>query len=47
VRRVGTLDIRIPASPVLQAALLPKAGAIFSALTALAESSRAPVAASS
>jgi 2-oxoisovalerate dehydrogenase E1 component len=47
VRRLGTPDVRVPASPVLQAALLPKAAGILSALTALVESCRAPAAASS
>jgi len=47
VRRLGSPDVRVPASPVLQAALLPKARAILSALTALVESCRAPSAASS
>jgi 2-oxoisovalerate dehydrogenase E1 component len=42
VRRLGAPDIRMPASPVLQAALLPKAGAILSAIQALVESCRAP-----
>ena len=42
VRRLGAPDIRMPASPVLQAALLPKAGAILSAIRALVESCRAP-----
>ncbi len=47
VRRLGAPDVRVPASPVLQAALLPKAGAILSAITALVESRRAPAATSS
>jgi 2-oxoisovalerate dehydrogenase E1 component len=47
VRRLGAPDIRMPASPVLQAALLPKAGAILSAIQALVESCRAPALASS
>ena len=47
VRRLGAPDIRMPASPVLQAALLPRAGAILSAIQALVESCRAPALASS
>jgi 2-oxoisovalerate dehydrogenase E1 component len=42
VQRLGAPDIRMPASPVLQAALLPKAGAILSAMRALLESCRTP-----
>jgi 2-oxoisovalerate dehydrogenase E1 component len=41
VRRLGAPDTRIPAAPVLQAALLPKADAIVAAVRALAAQSRA------
>jgi 2-oxoisovalerate dehydrogenase E1 component len=37
VRRLGAPDTRIPAAPVLQAALLPKAAAIAAAARALVE----------
>lgn len=40
VRRLGTPDSRIPASPLLQAALLPKAPAILAAAKELAGASR-------
>ncbi len=40
VRRLGTPDSRIPASPLLQAALLPKAAAILAAAKELAGASR-------
>jgi 2-oxoisovalerate dehydrogenase E1 component len=40
VRRLGTPDSRIPASPLLQAALLPKAPAILAAARELAGASR-------
>jgi 2-oxoisovalerate dehydrogenase E1 component len=40
VRRLGTPDSRIPASPLLQAALLPKAAAILAAAKELAATSR-------
>jgi 2-oxoisovalerate dehydrogenase E1 component len=49
VRRLATPDVRIPAAPILQAALLPKADAIVAAVLAImkqkspAESDRAPV----
>ncbi len=41
IRRLGAPDTRIPAAPVLQAALLPKADAIVSAARALAGKSGA------
>jgi 2-oxoisovalerate dehydrogenase E1 component len=40
VRRLGAPDVRIPASPALQAALLPKAAAILSAAKDLVEKRR-------
>jgi 2-oxoisovalerate dehydrogenase E1 component len=40
IRRLGAPDVRIPASPLLQAALLPKAAAITSAAKELAGASR-------
>jgi 2-oxoisovalerate dehydrogenase E1 component len=37
VHRLATPDVRIPAAPVLQAELLPKAAAIVAAARALAK----------
>lgn len=43
VRRLAAPDIRIPASPVLQAALLPKADAIVSAAEAIMQEAKSSV----
>jgi len=40
VRRLGAPDVRIPASPALQSALLPKAAAILAAAKELVEATR-------